>query len=121
MVEQGQEPTCPICRGPLEITMRYARQYEAQVYHLDPPEAQEQEPASTSDYETGLSAQAEEGPEPMVTLPWWPVADEGSRSICEVYHQSTQLQSGQNSFIVDPGAWTNLIGARQPGSWPPQR
>ena len=33
--------------------------------------------------------------------PWWPYA----------YHSVTQLEDGRVSWIVDPGAWTNLIGS----------
>ena len=39
-----------------------------------------------------------------LTLPWWPVQ-------AGVYRTATQLADGRISIIVDPGAWTNLMGA----------
>ena len=37
-------------------------------------------------------------------FPWWPAPE-------AAYHAATQLANGRLSMIVDPGAWTNLIGA----------
>ena len=42
-------------------------------------------------------------------FPWWPVT--GTEHISPVYHASTQLPNGRVSIIIDPGAWTNLIGS----------
>lgn len=39
-------------------------------------------------------------------FPWWPeIKYEG-----EIYHSSTQLE-GYSSILVDPGAYTNLVGS----------
>ena len=40
------------------------------------------------------------------TYPWWPVPEVES----EVFHSSTQLE-GHQSILVDPGAYTNLVGS----------
>ena len=39
--------------------------------------------------------------------PWWPVGEDGE--FC--YHSTTQLEDGRISWIIDPGAWTNLVGS----------
>ena len=39
-----------------------------------------------------------------LNFPWWPVET-------GVYHAATQLPDGRLSLIVDPGAWTNLMGS----------
>ena len=44
-------------------------------------------------------------------MPWWPATlDTGAASADLTYHTRTQLTNGQLSVIVDPGAWTNLMG-----------
>ena len=64
-----------------------------------------------SDWPEGGSSQ----PSPRATMPWWPSGDVSSNgasssSGTHVYHARTQLPTGQLSVIVDPGAWTNLVG-----------
>ena len=53
-------------------------------------------------------------------FPWWPELDtakqidgntENSNQTEPVYLSSTQLPDGRLSIIIDPGAWTNLIGS----------
>ena len=44
-------------------------------------------------------------PEEITMLPYWRCPTEE-----HVYHSTTQLPDGRLSFIIDPGAWTNLIG-----------
>ena len=45
------------------------------------------------------------------TFPWWPThPDTEPGATTETYHTRTQLP-GRLSLLVDPGAWTNLIGA----------
>ena len=62
--------------------------------------------------ETELSYPEPTGPteipipaEPELSLPYWRCPTEE-----HVYHSTTQLPDGRLSFIVDPGAWTNLMG-----------
>ena len=43
-------------------------------------------------------------------FPWWPTHDHPE--FAGLYHALTQLTSGQVSMIIDPGAWTNLFGAK---------
>jgi len=45
-------------------------------------------------------------------LPWWPVSPGEGQAAMDVLvcHAATKLPDGRLSFIVDPGAWTNLIG-----------
>ena len=43
-------------------------------------------------------------------FPFWPVGSVDGVAEGLSYHAATQLASGRLSFIVDPGAWTNLVG-----------
>lgn len=58
--------------------------------------------ASEGGYETSTSFAS--------AMPWWPVNGEAVAEQCEAYHASTQLRNGRLSVIIDPGAWTNLVG-----------
>ena len=115
--EQGNEPRCPICRSlvvmvgtvmydPGEedadsaVTAVAASQYEIGTPPL-PPEAPPGTPPASPGTPFGTPASA--------TLPWWPTGGAETTSIA--HHASTQLPNGRLSFIVDPGAWTNLMGA----------
>ena len=60
------------------------------------------------------------GDRDMDLFPWWPVDSDGRPQLSDIdpaaamgmiYHSQTRLPGGQLSMIVDPGAWTNLIGA----------
>ena len=102
--EQDAVPLCPTCRGVVDIMAtviynpdattnddNYSMQtWPAEVHHVGTP--------SFQSAETGSSV-----------FPWWPVT--GTEQISPVYHASTQLPSGRVSIIIDPGAWTNLIGS----------
>merc|ERR1712039_539942 len=53
-----------------------------------------------------------EAPTGESVLPWWVAEESLGHELCPpFYHSSTQLQSGQCSVIIDPGAWSNLMGA----------
>ena len=56
----------------------------------------------------------EPSPQAGSTLPWWPANVEENEGMeahaSAAYHTRTQLTSGQLSVIIDPGAWTNLMG-----------
>ena len=48
-------------------------------------------------------------------FPWWPsdaIVAGGNFPDSLAYHATTQMPDGRISMIVDPGAWTNLIGAK---------
>ena len=79
---------CCVCRSDLEIAST-----AAWMPNHTPPSA-------SASYTSAHS-------EGSLTLPWWP-ADYAESGI---YHTSTQLPDGRLSLIVDPGAWTNLMGA----------
>lgn len=52
-----------------------------------------------------------QSPQGGSAMPWWPATlDTGAASADLTYHTRTQLTNGQRSVIVDPGAWTNLMG-----------
>ena len=42
--------------------------------------------------------------------PWWPTEAINDDNIHHSFHSQTTLADGRLSIIVDPGAWTNLIG-----------
>ena len=46
----------------------------------------------------------------MFTAPWWPAPGTEPVAGAPYYHAATQLPDGQLSMIIDPGAWTNLMG-----------
>jgi len=89
--------TCPQCRAVLIVAARstYTPQPHEEYSLATPRNAT---PAvSESNYGTPQSTASN------LFLPWWPAALQ--------YHSMTQLPDGRLSFIVDPGAWTNLVGA----------
>ena len=51
----------------------------------------------------------------MDIFPWWPAdlptsSELDPAAVNAAFHSNTQLSNGQLSMIVDPGAWTNLMG-----------
>ena len=80
-------PRCPICRSDLVIAER--RAYMPQ-FNVGTPHGSEHEFGSAH-------SQASH-------FPWWP-------EFAGSYHVATQLPDGRLSLIVDPGAWTNLLGS----------
>ena len=44
--------------------------------------------------------------------PWWPAPGTAISESAPYYHAATKLHNGQLSMIVDPGAWTNLMGEK---------
>ena len=84
---EGDRPIagCPLCRAPVDIQIVLAHVVDASVA------------SSASDFQSVGSV-----------LPWWPA--DTPLELSPTYHASTQLPSGRISLIVDPGAWTNLIG-----------
>ena len=97
--------TCPHCRREVELDALEEVGIDATADPAPtlgpPPTAMDADSDGTSfGSATSLAVAA---------FPWWPV-DTKDRSF--VYHQNTQLRNGRLSFIVDPGAWTNLIGKK---------
>ena len=92
---QGGSPlTCPLCRAEVQITDAAPYDPNATVVrpHLD-----------SVDFQSVVSASSGGS-----VFPWWPTSEVAA--ISQTYHANTQLSSGRLSFIVDPGAWTNLVG-----------
>jgi E3 ubiquitin-protein ligase RNF13 len=103
--EGDQDPKCPGCRQPLRVRAHFVRT-APEVAHLATPGAPHQlnTPPSASEQGSAISD--------FHALPWWP-AESPNEPLCSpFYHAATQLPNGQLSMIVDPGAWTNLMGAR---------
>ena len=57
-----------------------------------------------SEHTGNISQPASGWATPTSQFPWWPIT--------QTYHSMTSLPDGRLSIIVDPGAWTNLIGAK---------
>ena len=97
--------TCPQCRMPIQVigTSVYHIPTDTQEYNIaTPPELPSPAVSNASSaFHSPLGSF-------VSTLPWWPTDAAESQS----YHALTQLPNGRLSFIVDPGAWTNLIGAK---------
>ena len=81
------ETKCPVCRSTLTVTRRMAYMHTFVVHT----------PQDGSEYGSARSVAS-------LNFPWWPVET-------GVYHAATQLPDGRLSLIVDPGAWTNLMGS----------
>jgi hypothetical protein len=96
-IEESREPLCPQCRRPLEI--RIIQELEGEAV-AQGPEVHSIATPPSSGYASAASA-----------FPWWP-AESTTSALQTAYHTATQLSNGQLSFIVDPGAWTNLVGAK---------
>ena len=88
-VDGAPSVTCCICRAPQAITRREAWM---PAYERD---------SDDNDFSSARSIQSVAS---QLALPWWPVET-------GVYHTATQLQDGRLSLIIDPGAWTNLMGS----------
>lgn len=50
-------------------------------------------------------------------MPWWPIGENPVPDLQQAYHANTQLKNGKLSFIIDPGAWSNLMGKNLQGKW----
>ena len=94
------QPTCPQCRAPIEIVSinPYQPADRSQRYDISTPRDSDasgnvSRNASVSSFQS-VASQA---------FPWWPES--------LAYHSMTSLPDGRLSIIVDPRAWTNLMGA----------
>ena len=76
-------------------------------------------PSPASDHQasetSGMSREtfrAAAGSEIGIAMPWWPT-DRPPPGIewQEVWHATTRLRNGKLSMIIDPGAWTHLMGS----------
>ena len=100
---------CPHCRAPINV-----EQVE-DVIMATPTESQVPLPTGRT-HRISTEIAVSEGYEiaDSVTLsifPWrWPTDAEAVREMAPTFHASTALRSGKLSFIVDPGAWTSLVG-----------
>ena len=100
--------TCPHCRREVELDALE----EVGIDTVEPPPAIGPAPTAMDADSDGTSF-GSAASQAASAFPWWPV-DRKQRFACEshVYHQNTQLRNGRLSFIVDPGAWTNLVGKK---------
>ena len=99
-IQNNNANTCPQCRTPLvvvtQITHHIEQSSSSQQYDISTPRDLPTERLSEPGYLTPQSSAS--------AFPWWPLT--------QAYHGMTQLPDGRLSIIVDPGAWTNLIGAK---------
>ena len=89
---------CPQCRAELTVTYRGINTATTTAGNFD---------ISTP----GLESEDSGFETPGSAFPWWPSSTNATASSA-AYHSTTQLADGRLSLIVDPGAWTNLMGAK---------
>ena len=89
--------TCPQCRTNLVVVARTVFNGNARQFDISTPRSQTPNISETNFGTPQSTASA---------MPWWPSEVHG------YYHTATQLPDGRLSFIVDPGAWTNLVGLK---------
>ena len=117
-METNRTSACPYCRAPISVTRT------APWEEPTPPATPRREPrgeavptgtpSSAASYNTAASAA-----DNPVAFPAWPVITE--HDAAQAFLSNTTLADGRLSFIVDPGAWTSLVGkllARQMCSAP---
>ena len=121
--QEGQEVQCPICRRHLLVSAHFTRtpadepeDSAAQQGDAGPQSVQDfvmHTPLAASDHSHDSFATGATGSSLVrPTFPWWPAAGCEAEECHPYYHAATQLPSGKLSVIVDPGAWTNLMGAK---------
>ena len=101
----GDGMECPNCRGAGRVIARWRFVAPPLVVFQEENFDAEVSVASgalsrTSSFQSSTSVMQR----PAFLAPWWPRQE-------ELHHTSTQL-SGHLSILVDPGAWTNLIGGK---------
>ena len=105
--EDDSPNTCPVCRT--DVTVSSLERYHApETVHMASPGSNLLlgTPASYDTFQTATGSQSSDS---EMLLPWWPAA----RAVMAApyFHASTQLP-GKLSILIDPGAWTNLFGAK---------
>ena len=108
-----QPPSCPLCRvvindPPIEVV---AGRQDLQgvvegslvvpIHEPDSAQALNTPTSMQSSFQSVLTTRSELAGSPL--LPWWPAGE-------HCFHLSTSLTDGRLSIIIDPGAWTNLLG-----------
>ena len=97
------QPSCPQCRA--EMIVISVSQYNLQPtegeFDIFTPRQSQQGSGIVSQAPSGWATPNSQMSETL--YPWWPDT--------YAYHSMTNLPDGRLSIIVDPGAWTNLIGA----------
>ena len=129
---QGEAIVCPVCRGGCHVVARYRIPLaeptrrgpqsshvssrpvtpdrstpQPDSYNIFTPLGHSPQPAiGPQNLGTPFMSPAEEAdPDPLGTFPWWPGEDVAP---AEAYH-SISLPN-RSGIIIDPGAYTNLIG-----------
>jgi len=95
-------PDCPNCRGAGRVIARW-RFIAPPVVVYDPTAPQHAPSAAAPAVSRQSSYQSATS---QFVAPWWP------SGLNHLYLSATQLNTGEISVLVDPGAWTNLIGGR---------
>ena len=114
---------CPVCRGPVQNVRRFKYISEGQF-------TVSEHASDTSDHESPQTRRTSNKAGQSTTAPlpinvasssnsttswmhvnpsiqrdmfsWWPVENS--------YHSTTRLEDGRHGLLVDPGAWSNLVG-----------
>ncbi|CAE8636589.1 unnamed protein product [Polarella glacialis] len=115
-----EDMECPNCRGSARVIARFRFLAPDVVSYERTPVRQAS--ASHHNMTTGSTPRHSQlpsrDPSPAssgyvstssTVLPWWPAS---ATDVTSVLHSATRLADGRMSIIVDPGAWTNLAGAR---------
>ena len=117
-----EDPGCPECRGCANSVKNF--KFVAETFPINTPSdaASEFHSVLGSDHtppdEPG-SRQSSQSPGPSNRMsgdrnstgtgsyPWWPAPEDNN-----VYHAATRLLDGRHSLLIDPGAWSNLVGEK---------
>ena len=113
--EQGEDsintrqPNCPICRANLEVVCQETYMGTPVTVDQGVPPRPTNLSMATPDQSSGSSSRfatpMQQTTPRDVTYPVW------SEEVATAYHTATQLPDGRLSILIDPGAWTNLMGA----------
>ncbi|CAE8605145.1 unnamed protein product [Polarella glacialis] len=115
-----EDMECPNCRGSARVITRFRFLAPDVVSYERTPVRQAS--ASHHNMTTGSTPRHSQLPSrdsspassgyvstSSTVLPWWPAS---ATDVTSVLHSATRLADGRMSIVVDPGAWTNLAGAR---------
>jgi len=103
--------TCPYCREPVNVTATDVYQPPQPEADVQPMDVQQPDPPAAEPAMFRINTPSDPGSE-QSSYPWWPTSG-GSCILPEAEMAllaNTRLPDGRLGFIVDPGAWTSLVG-----------
>ena len=108
-----REPRCPLCRGSSVIDRRFIHTADLHMHGTPSQSSQHGDFQSVAGSDTVRPYSLPPVPDDVEDVfPWWPVAsDDGIQPDAPYLLASTSLPEGRQGILVDPGAYTNLIGS----------